>query len=72
MCIHTLGKQLQIHYESVELQKKLIFMIFRVKENSGNSKWKADTKKLMKKRKGYSDWHRVRKLEAVDTQEGHK
>lgn len=47
-------------------------MIFRVKENSGNSKWKADTKKLMKKRKGYSDWHRVRKLEAVDTQEGHK
>lgn len=72
MWIHTLGKQLQIHYESVELQKKLIFRIFRVKENSGDSKRKADTKKLMKKRKGYSDWNRIRKLEAMDTQEGHK
>lgn len=46
-----------------------------MKEICGDSKRKADTKKWMKKRKGYSDWHRVRKIEAmvqVDAQEGHK
>lgn len=48
--------QLQIHHESVGLQKKLIFRIFRMMEGRGDSKRKADTMiQKRKERREYSD-----------------